>query len=125
MMASPAVKLTNKSNNTELAGHVVIAQSFWERTRGLLGRTSLPTGEALWIQGGKFVGCNSIHTLFMKFSIDAVFVDRQLVVKKIYRNLKPWKMTWPAPMAQSVFELPSGTLSRIRIDIGDQLHVGG
>lgn len=117
-------RLLNRTRETEVANHVEIADSFWSRTKGLLGRDSLPAGEALWIQGSRLVACNSIHTYFMRFSIDAVFVDRDLRVTKIYRNLGPWRMTWPAPRAQSVFELPAGTLSVRSLEIGDQLHVG-
>lgn len=117
--------LTNRTKNMEVASHLDVASSFWERSRGLLGRSSLPQGSALWIKGTDLVGCNSIHTLFMRFAIDAVFVDKNLKVKKIYRNLGPWRMTWPAPGAHSVFEFSAGTFSQDSIDVGDQLHVGG
>jgi uncharacterized membrane protein (UPF0127 family) len=60
----------------------------------------------------------------MKFPIDAVFVDRDLNVKKIYRSLPPWRMTWPARDAHSVFELPAGTLAERPVALGDTLYVG-
>ena len=119
------LKLHNKTRNVELATKLDVATSFWERTRGLLGRSNLPADEALWIQGTDLVGCNSIHTLFMRFAIDAVFVDRDLKVKKVYHDLGPWRMTWPARGAHSVFELPAGTLKSRPVEIGDELHVGG
>lgn len=124
-MRNERVKLLNKTRNVEVAREVALASTFWQRTRGLLGRSSLPAGEALWIQGTRLVGCNSIHTLFMLFAIDAVFVDRELRVRKVYRDLKPWRMTWPASGAHSVFELTAGTLRDGTVEIGDELHVGG
>lgn len=118
------MRLENKTRTQEVARDVRVAKSFWARTKGLLGESSLPEGRALWIQGTEFVGCNSIHTFFMRFAIDAVFVDRSLKVTKIYRNLVPWRMTWPASGAHSVFELPAGALENMKIEVGDQLYVG-
>jgi uncharacterized membrane protein (UPF0127 family) len=117
-------RLYNQTAKSELASRVELAVTFFERTRGLLGRSQLPDGQALWIQGTPLVSCNSIHTLFMRFAIDAVFVDRNLIVKKVYRDLAPWRMTWPAAGAYSVFELPAGTLQRAPVNTGDQMHVG-
>lgn len=117
-------RLLNQTRDTEVAGHVEIADSFWSRSRGLLGRDSLAEGHALWIQGTRLVACNSIHTWFMRFAIDAVFVDRDLRVRKIYRDLGPWRVTIPASGAFSVFELPAGALAGQTIEVGDQLHVG-
>lgn len=71
-----------------LASNLFTADGLVSRTKGLLGRKSLPLGEGLWIKR-----CNSIHTLFMRFAIDAVFVDDNLKVVSIYRNLKPWRIT--------------------------------
>ena len=111
-------KLLNRSkSNSEVASQVDVADSLYSRVKGLMFDRSMPPNSALWIKG-----CRSIHTSFMNFSIDAIFVDHNLVVKRIYRELKPWRMTrvvWPA---DSVLELPGGTLKNI--DIGDELYVG-
>lgn len=112
-------KLINKSKNMEIARHLRVAESFFSRAKGLLGERQLLPRHALWIQR-----CTSIHTFFMRFTIDVVFVDRSLVVKAVYRDLPPWRMTWPAWGASSVFELPAGTLREARVEIGDQLYVG-
>ncbi len=123
-MALGSYKLHNQSRQVAVADHVEQAISFWSRTRGLLGRATLPAGQALWIHGTDLIACNSIHTLFMRFAIDVIFVDRDLIVRKVYRDLKPWRMTWPAFGAHSVFELPAGTLAHRPVEVGDQLHVG-
>jgi uncharacterized membrane protein (UPF0127 family) len=116
--------LNETKNGVQVASHVELATSFVSRSVGLLGRARLPEGDALWIQGTKLVACNSIHTFFMRFAIDVLFVDRNLKVKKVYRDLRPWRMTWPVGSAFSVFELPAGTLKSISVEVGDQLHVG-
>lgn len=95
----------NENRRDVLASKLETADTLVSRTKGLLGRQELPTGEGLWIKR-----CNSIHTFFMKFAIDAVFVDRNLKVVAVHRDLKPWRVTWPHLRATSVFELPSGTL---------------
>ncbi len=118
------LRLLNKTKNKELATQVRLAQSFVERTRGLLGESSLERGSALWIQGTRLVACNSVHTFFMRFAIDVVFVDQNMRVKAVYKDLGPWRMTWPAKGAKSVFELPAGTLKEMPVEIGDELHVG-
>lgn len=102
-----------------LASKLETADTLAARTKGLLGRKELPTGEGLWIKR-----CNSIHTFFMRFAIDAVFVDRDLKVVAVHRDLKPWRVTWPHLRATSVFELPSGTLSSSsNLNVGDSLSI--
>lgn len=112
-------RLFNRSKNVEIAEYVRVASTAFARTKGLLGECGINDGEALWIER-----CRSIHTWFMRFPIDVVFVDDRLVVKKVYENLGPWRMTLPAWGADSVFEMAAGTLGRKSVEIGDQLHVG-
>ena len=112
-------RLINKSKNITVVEKVNIALGFKDRLVGLLGKTNLPSDEALWISK-----TNSIHTYFMKFNIDAIFVDKNLVVKSIHKNLKPWRITFPKFTADSVFELAAGVLDEKSVSKGDQLHVG-
>jgi uncharacterized protein len=114
------LKLQPAANaNVDLASDLRIADSLITRTKGLLGRPDLPEGEGLWIKR-----CNSIHTVFMKFPIDAVFVDDDLKVVSVYHALKPWRITRLHLKASSVFELPAGTVEKFGgIKIGDQLLV--
>ena len=113
------LKLLNLTKNTQLANEVLVADGLWSRMKGLLGMPTLPKGQTLWIHQ-----CNSVHTWFMKFSIDCVFVSKDLQVKAIYRNLKPWKVTFPKLTADSVFEFSAGQIDEKNISIGDQLNVG-
>lgn len=111
-------QLVNKTKNTLVASEVFEAKSFWARTKGLLGRSSLPSGHALWIHH-----CNSIHTWFMKFPIDVIFLDRQLKVKAVYQNVKPWRLVFSFSGAVSVVELAAGQLSHQIVEKGDLLDV--
>ena len=66
-----------------LIDQLEIADSFWHRGKGLLGRKGLAENQALWIKS-----TNNIHTYFMKFPIDCIFVDRKLEIKKIVKTSK-------------------------------------
>ncbi|MCB9027221.1 MAG: DUF192 domain-containing protein [Bdellovibrionaceae bacterium] len=113
-------QLFNQTQNFKIASNVEIADNFYTRAKGLMGRKSLEPQSVLWIKK-----CTHIHTFFMRFSIDLIFVDRELNVKKVYSNAKPWCHfflgTWKS---DSVFELPFGTLNQLQICVGDQLYVG-
>ncbi|UOE99985.1 DUF192 domain-containing protein [Bdellovibrio reynosensis] len=111
--------LKNLTTNQTLVPQLSVARTFWSRGKGLLGRSALPQEEALWIHR-----CNSIHTYFMKFSIDCVFVDKNLQVKAIYQDVKPWRLVAPVWGASSVIELAAGTVTTMKINVGDQLYVG-
>jgi len=101
-----------------VASHVDHAIGLKERLKGLLGRKELPEGHGLWIDS-----CNSIHTFFMKFSIDAVFLSREGIVLKLHTNLKPFRFTGLVWGASSVLELPEGTIGKTKIQKGDQLRL--
>lgn len=112
-------KLMNVSKNIPVCLNVRQAITFYSRAKGLLGYNDLLQQDALWIHR-----CNSIHTFFMRFSIDVVFVDRQLIVKKVLKNIPPWRYVAPVWGASSVFEMAPGGIDRGQIKKGDQLSVG-
>jgi uncharacterized protein len=111
--------LSNTTSHSRVAVRTYSAETTVSRLKGLLGASGLEAESCLWIHD-----CRSIHTYFMKFAIDVVFVDKNLRVKKIYRSLKPWSLTMPVMGARSVFEFQSGALNQVQISVGDQLHVG-
>jgi len=104
------MKAVNKNNNFILAENLSVASTFFGRTKGLLGRASLPAGEGLLIEK-----CASIHMFFMRFPIDAVFIDKTGRVVHILRDFKPWRISKIVPYASAVLELPAGT-------VGDKVH---
>lgn len=111
--------LFNQTQNKKLSEHLEIADTMISRTIGLLGRQGLTGDEMLWIHR-----CNSIHTFFMKFAIDCVFLDKQMLVCALRSDVKPWRMVFPIFKARSVIEMGSGQIKSLNIQLGDQLHVG-
>jgi uncharacterized membrane protein (UPF0127 family) len=93
------------------------ADGFTLRLRGLLGRDELPSGDGIWIRPA-----TSIHMFFMRFPIDAVFLDRDGTVVKLVEGLKPWRLA-TCRGARSVIELAHGEILRRQLELGD--HVGG
>jgi len=87
-----------------------------ERMRGLLGRPPLADGEGLLI-----VPCPSVHTLFMGYPVDLVFLDRNWRVLRLVESLPPWRMTG-CRGARMTLELPAGSLVDLRLSLGDALQ---
>jgi uncharacterized membrane protein (UPF0127 family) len=87
----------------------------WSRFWGLMGRRSLPQGEALIIDP-----CSSVHTLFMRFPIDVVFVDKDGRVVKIAAGLKPFRAA-VGKGSRWVIEMTSGAAGRAGLVVGELL----
>jgi uncharacterized protein len=87
------------------------------RMRGLIGRTGLPAGEGLLISPAP-----AIHTAFMRFPIDALFLDRDLRVVEVVERLQPWR-TASKRSARSVLELSAGEAARRCVSVGDRLEL--
>jgi uncharacterized membrane protein (UPF0127 family) len=94
-----------------------LAASFTARSRGLLGRSGLPSGEGLLIRPA-----GSIHTFFMRFPIDVVFLDRGGVVVKLVSDLRPWRVAL-ARRGRDALELGAGEARRSGIKPGDRLEL--
>ena len=92
-----------------------VADTMFARMRGLLGRKQLPAGEGMLLRP-----CPSVQTLFMRFPIDVVFLDRDGVVLKVVENLRPWRSAG-ARRAHATLELAEGEAARVGISVGDKL----
>jgi uncharacterized protein len=92
-----------------------VADRPFGRLKGLLGRRSLPPGEGLLLRPA-----SSVHTFFMRFPIDVVFLDRDLRVLSIARDLRPWRAAG-RPGARAALELPAGECERRGLRIGDSV----
>lgn len=114
------MRILNSTRGTELASEARAARGFWRRFVGLLGRSHLPAGEAL-----VFDPCNSVHTAFMRFPIDVLYVDRSHQVVKAISELKPFRASGVLRPTCSVIELPSGTIANTGTAPGDQLTFEG
>jgi uncharacterized protein len=100
-----------------IAERVEIANTAWTRLCGLMFRRALASGHALWIRP-----CNGVHTFWMRFAIDVIYLDREMRVVKLIENLRPFRFTLPQRAARSVIELPAHTITQAGIQIGDQLR---
>ncbi len=106
-----------KQDGSVVAEPLEVATNFFARGLGLMGRSGLPENGGLLIHG-----CNGIHMMFMRFPIDAAFVDKKGTVLKTYERLLPWVGLVPLVFgADKVAELPVGTIRRYAIKAGDQL----
>jgi uncharacterized protein len=116
--ATPETRLrvSNLTRSTVLATCMDVADSAAKRNKGLLGRKSLSAGEGLWI-----FPCEAIHTFWMQFPIDLVYLDRKKRIRKLVCNVPPWRLSacfW----AHSVIELPAGTIRNTQTEPGDRLE---
>lgn len=111
------VAIWNVTRNTKIADRVEIAGSNVKRSKGLLGRKGLEPGGGMWI-----VPCEAVHTFFMRFSIDLIYLDKKCRVRKIRSAVPAWRLS-ACLSAHSVLELPVGTIIESRTEQGDLLEV--
>lgn len=94
-----------------------VAEGFWPRARGLLGRSHLEEGEGLLLNS-----CQAIHTVGMRFPIDVAFLDEGRIVMATYHRLRPNRRTAWHRDAVWALELPAGTLNETATRPGHQLR---
>lgn len=109
--------ITIKKREVEVATKVDVANSSIKRMIGLMFSKDLGERDGLLI-----TPCNSIHTFFMRYNLDIVFLSRHNKVVKVIRNMKPWRMTWIYFKATKVLEMMGGTLPA-DINAGDELDI--
>jgi uncharacterized membrane protein (UPF0127 family) len=112
-----ALCLVNQRTDEALAEHIEVAVTRRDRRKGLLGRSGLGPSSALII-----APCFSIHTMFMRFDIDAVFVDDDGRAVKVVRDMSPWRFAVD-PTAHAVVEMPAGSLRDRQVNLGDRLYL--
>jgi uncharacterized membrane protein (UPF0127 family) len=113
--APQLLRALNRTRGTLLAARLEVADSGPARSKGLLGRAGLAAGQGLWI-----VPCESVHTFFMRFAIDLVYLDRKNRVRKVRSGVGPWRLS-ACFSAHSVLELPEQTIHNTRTERGDTL----
>ena len=107
--------MRNQTRDTLLATAADVADTSAKRRTGLLKHERLEPGEGLWIEP-----CESVHTFFMKFAIDLVYLDKQHRVRKVRHAVPPWRLS-ACFTAHSIIELPAGTARQTGTQVGDQL----
>ncbi len=108
--------LLDQTTSEVISSKVEIASSFLKRLCGLIFYKKLEPGQSMFIPG-----CRQVHMFFMKFPIDLVFCNQNLQVVDIQENLQPWSLSPLVLSAQSVIELPAGTIKNKGIRITHQL----
>src|SRR5213593_3356041 len=103
-----------------LAERLRLAHTHWARLRGLLGTKRLDPGDGLWLRP-----CRQIHMFGMRYAVDAVFLDERQRVVRALSGLAPWRLSPWVRDAESVLELPAGTVVRARLAEGAQVVIEG
>lgn len=114
-MARTTYRLSRVTGGPPLGGRIARASNPLTRMVGLLGRRSLAPGEGLW-----FEPASSIHTAFMRFAIDVIFLDREGVVLRCVPAMRPFRVAAQRG-ARAAVELPAGTIERSGVSAGDRL----
>ncbi|HZR90857.1 MAG TPA: DUF192 domain-containing protein [Gaiellaceae bacterium] len=112
---APRLATVRSAGGATVCERCLLADSPWLRMKGLLGRRELPAGEGILLRPA-----SSIHMLFMRFPIDAVFLSRDLTVLRIAADLAPWRLAAKRG-AHAVLELPAGTAAGCGLREGERL----
>ena len=115
-MSRELLGANNLTRGNDVAGRVRRADRPWSRMVGLLGRRSLAEGEGLLL-----APCTSIHTFLMRFPIDILYLDREDVVVKAVRALRPFRFSACLRGGHSVLELAAGAIEASGTRVGDRL----
>jgi uncharacterized protein len=111
------VLVRNQTRSAVLGQSVDVADTSAKRRAGLLGRKGLGPGEGLWISP-----CESVHTFFMKFPIDLVYLDKSRRVRKVRHAVPAWRLSM-CLSAHSILEFPAGTAKQTGTVAGDVLVI--
>lgn len=113
------LRVTNTRGESLVADRVKVADSFWQRFRGMMLAPEPADGEGLLL-----APCNSIHMMFMLYPIDAIFLDAGLKIRALYEKLPPWiGFSSIHRDVNSVLELKSGTINKTGVRIDDILRM--
>ncbi len=108
----------NVTRGMPLATSGLHARSLWARSRGLLGRKGMMPGEGLLLDP-----CSGIHSFFMAFPFDSIFLDREGKAIHLIRNMSSMRMSRYVFKAKAVLELPAGTIDRTGTELGDKIAI--
>ena len=97
---------------------ISVASGFWQRLKGLMWSRPLPLAQGLWIPR-----CASVHTLWMRYPLDVVYLDACGAVVKLVPGLKPWRTSWGGSAATQTLEMAAGGIAHCGIALGDRLRL--
>ncbi|MFC1708469.1 DUF192 domain-containing protein [Candidatus Omnitrophota bacterium] len=111
-------RVLNKTKNVALAERAEVANTSFQRLKGLLGRQGLEAGQGMII-----TPCSSIHTFFMRFAIDAIFLGRDGQVVAMAHSLPPARLFGSPLKGKLVIELPPGVLKETMTELNDAISI--
>lgn len=112
------MQLINVDNGHVIAEQLRIADRFWSRFKGLMLTKTFPSCDGLMIQP-----CQSIHTFFMRYAIDVIYLDQHNEIIDIHYHIKPGQIGKSIRGVKSVVELPIGTLEKTNTKTGQTVQV--
>jgi uncharacterized membrane protein (UPF0127 family) len=104
------------ANGETICHKMIMATTHFSRMKGLMFSDSLPDCDGFLIKP-----CNSIHTFFMRYPLDILFLDKEFRIVKALYNLAPWKVTWIYFKSNQVLEMRAGTLKK-NLNTGEKLE---
>ena len=110
------MKVRNKTKNSIIVEKAIMADTFWRRLVGLMGKAELGDNSGLIL-----TPCNSVHTMFMRFPIDVIFLNHKLEILLIKQDLRPWSISPIVAGAQYVLEVNAGKALEGRTEVGDTI----
>jgi uncharacterized protein len=108
----------NVTRNKTLANSLLVADTFLSSLLGLMGRRCLPVGQGLWINP-----CQSVHSMWMRFPIDVIFLSNQKSIIHMVESMKPFRLTKYVSESRSVIELPANTITTTQTQVGDRVEI--
>lgn len=110
--------LVDQQTQVNIASRIRTSYHFLSRLKGLMFTHELPENQVMHIKP-----CHSVHTCFMRFPIDVVYVNESLEVVAMEENMKPFRFGKPQPNAHSVFEFVAGTIQNKNVYLGQQFSI--
>jgi len=112
------ITVTDETRGTLIGHRIQVADRSLTRLVGLLGKKGVDAGAGLWIKPS-----SGVHTVFMRFPIDVIGLDRNQRVIKLWNNLVPYRVTSVSLELRSVIELTAGRIAECNVQLGDQLII--
>jgi uncharacterized membrane protein (UPF0127 family) len=95
---------------------LTVARSFWRRFMGLMLSKPLPVAQGLLIPR-----CASVHTLFMRYTLDVAYLNKRGAVVKLVPGLQPWRLSWGGRAATQTLEMTAGGIAHCGLALGDAI----
>ena len=110
------ITVRNETRGNLIGDRIQVADSSLTRLVGLLGRRGVDAGAGLWIKPS-----SGVHTVFMRFPIDVIGLDKDRRVIKLWNKLVPYRVTSVSTQLRSVIELKAGSIAEHGVQLGDQI----